>query len=218
MAVNKNIYPLIAVGRKRSARVFEIEWRRAISAARSSTANSEIDEMTTRFQEIVVIVGLALVAAAIATYSAGSYPRGGAYAPLLSVLMYISLAPYVADIEWISSIRLFGFAHFLLCILLSVHLVARFDRAWWVSAALLLILLIANLVFYAIYSKFAVQYHGLGYVVVTGLLNMGLASLAGWQLLRSRQEPFDSVHLLLAHAVMLVWLSWVSLPMLGSIG
>ena len=133
-------------------------------------------------------------------------------------MMFIWLTPFAADLEWISSSRFFAIAHFILCLLLSVHLIARLRKAWELSAALFLILLTSNVLFYGIYSGFGVQYHGFSYVLVTVLLNAALASLAGWQLFRARKNPGDSIHLLMAHAAMLMWLSWVSLPMLGTYG
>ena len=174
--------------------------------------------MTTRAQGIAVIMILALVSAIIASHSVGNFPKSGTYAPFFSLMMWLSLLPYSAHLEWLSSIQLLGIAHFLLCLLLSIHLIFKTKRAWEISAALLLILVIANVLYYMTNWKFGVQYYGLGYVLVTLFLNTAFATIVAWLLLLARLDQKDSARLFLAHGTTLIWLSWVSLPMMGVVG
>ena len=132
--------------------------------------------------------------------------------------MWLSLVPYSAHLEWLSSIELFGIAHFLLCLLLSIHLITKPKRAWEISAAFFFILVIANVLFYMTYGRFGIQYYGLGYVLVTLFLNTAFAIIVAWLLFLARVDQEDSTRLFLAHGTTLIWLSWVSLPMLGVFG
>ena len=170
-----------------------------------------------RKKEIAIILAFALIASLIAYYSVSQYPSGFAFAPSPLLWLHVNLLVIEVNSGWRPLGSTFIAITFLGSCVLSAALLGGHRNAWFVSALLYAILVIANA--YTFYTGWeqATLTAGRSYVIKMVAVNAVLAVICGALLLRAKERAAEVLPLYQAHALILGWLGWAALPFFGLI-
>lgn len=167
------------------------------------------------FHKISFVLSAATVASLTAYLSVVGMPGWLAYGPLVPVFLFFWVAAIVSYEGWLIAAAIFLPAYFLIVTFLSLGLLFEFRYRWHASAALFTLLVVGNCAYFWLIWGDAISSQGAAYTAIVLLINIVVGSIAGTLLMRAKRDLSNTWYLFVAHAAILLWLSWASFPWLG---
>ena len=155
------------------------------------------------------------VVAVVAFFGVAGAPHYLSVAPLGPTILALMMGEAVSFSGWIWYALALIFVWTALVAVLSSALFLRLNRAWEVSLATYVLLLLSNGIFLAQNWSNGVNWLGHFYTNWVLAVNVVFAVLCAYLLNRSRPKSASARTLLISHFSTMLWLGWYAFPWLG---